>query len=232
MRVPGNRSASDGDPSRRRRRDPRRLAELFERASRAEANVDADSASEGTLPRSLLDVFRLHGDESAAAMLLVLALLCVLPVAGVGTVLGFAIIAIALRWHRQRGFGTLSTRLQRVALSEVWYRRCLRSLAWVYSGAERFLRTRWPVLRRRSALPWWGAWIALMGALILLPLPLGNVLPALSLVLLSLGWMFRDGVALIASTLVGVIAVAFAVLMVDLLLAGADSLAHWLSTVV
>lgn len=228
--MPGDRSVNVGASSERRRRNTRRLAELFARAAQAEPHVDVASAD--AVPRSLLDVFRLHGEGSAAAMLLVLAMLCVLPVAGVGTVLGFAIIAIALRWHKQRAFGTLSARLERVALSETWYRRCLRSLAWLYSGAERFLCTRWPALRRRSAMRWWGAWIALMGALILLPLPLGNVLPALSLVLLSLGWMFRDGVALIASTIVGVVAVAFAVLMIDLLLAGADSLASWFSAVV
>lgn len=220
------------EPSIRRRHDPRRLAELFERAASVEANAVSGPGTAATLPRSLLDVFRLHGDESAAAMLLVLALLCVLPVAGVGTVLGIAIIAIAVRWHKQRGFGAMSNRLQRIALSDVWYRRCLRSLAWVYAGAQRCLRARWPNLRRRSALPWWGAWIALMGGLILLPLPLGNVLPALSLVLLSLGWMYRDGVALMVSAFVGVVAVAVASLMIFLLLSGADSLAAWFAGVV
>jgi hypothetical protein len=54
-------------------------------------------------------------------------------------------------------------------------------------------------------------WIALMGVVIFLPLPLGNLLPSLSLILLSLGWMFRDGVALLLSTAAGVAAVAYVV---------------------
>jgi hypothetical protein len=210
-----------------RRRRSSRLGALFEDAARAEANVATGTAV--PVSRSLLDVFRLHGSESSAALLLLLALVCVLPVAGVGTVVGFAIIAIAVRWHRPAGFDHLSQRLERIALSDVWYRRCLRALAWIYQCAGRLLRTRWIALRRRSASQWWGAWIALMGALILLPLPLGNVLPALSLVLLSLGWIFRDGMALIGSAIVGMGAVAFAVLMGDLLLAGADRVLSWLA---
>jgi hypothetical protein len=39
------------------------------------------------------------------------------------------------------------------------------------------------------------------------------VLPASSLVVFSLGWMFRDGVALVASLLIGVLAIGFALLV-------------------
>ncbi len=57
----------------------------------------------------------------------------------------------------------------------------------------------------------WGLWIALMAGIIFLPLPLGNVLPSLSLIALSLGWMFRDGVALLVSGVLGVGAIAYLV---------------------
>jgi hypothetical protein len=50
-----------------------------------------------------------------------------------------------------------------------------------------------------------------MGLVIFLPLPLGNVLPALSLILLSLGWMFRDGLALLLSCAIGAAALAYVV---------------------
>ena len=42
-----------------------------------------------------------------------------------------------------------------------------------------------------------------MALLILLPLPLGNLLPGISLVALSLGWIYKDGVALFVSLLCG-----------------------------
>ena len=48
-----------------------------------------------------------------------------------------------------------------------------------------------------------------MGAIIFLPIPLGNLLPSLSLVVLSLAWMFRDGIALLISVTLGMAALVF-----------------------
>ena len=165
---------------------------------------------------SLSDLLDLHGEASPAVLLLVLSVLCVLPVYGVGTALSFAILAMAWRWgaltRGGTGLGTgLSDRLGQLSLSETWSRRCLHGLAWMYATAGRCLRTRWTALCHPRTGPWWGLWIALMGLVIFLPLPFGNVLPSISLVLLSLGWMFRDGLALLASAVVGSGAVAFTV---------------------
>lgn len=50
-----------------------------------------------------------------------------------------------------------------------------------------------------------------MGQVIFVPLLLGNVLASLSLslILLSLGWIFRDGVALLPTTIIGFAWVAY-----------------------
>jgi hypothetical protein len=105
----------------------------------------------------------------------------------------------------------LPERLSRVTLNVVWTRRCLHGLAWIYEQADRLLRPRWIVLSNRRLRPAWGVWIALMAALIFIPLPFGNVLPAISLVLLSLGWMFRDGLALLLAGVAGVAGTVYAV---------------------
>lgn len=163
---------------------------------------------------SLRDLLDLHGDASAAV--LVLAMLCVVPLYGVGTALSFAIAAMAWHWRPGADEGGASTaprlpaRLASITLDETWSRRCLHGLAWMYAAAGRLLRERWALLGHRHTVVWWRLWIALMAALIFLPLPLGNVLPSLSLVLMSLGWMFRDGLALLLSTAVGAGAMAFA----------------------
>lgn len=67
---------------------------------------------------------------------------------------------------------------------------------------------------------------------LLILLPLGNVLPSLSLVLLGLGWMFRDGLAMLLATVVGVAAVGFAVLMADLIVVGLVQGARWVAGLV
>lgn len=163
---------------------------------------------------SLGDLLHLHGAASPAVLLLVLALGCALPAAGVGTALSLAILVLAWRWPRVcddlGGPPAVGGRLAGWRLDETWSRRCLRLLAWLYAVASRLLRERWAWACRPRTRIGWAAWIALMGVLILLPIPLGNLLPALSLVLLSLGWMFRDGLALALSALAGAAALAFA----------------------
>jgi hypothetical protein len=173
-------------------------------------------AARRPLRLSLADLLNLHGAASPAVLLLVLAVLCALPAAGIGTVLSLAIIALAGRWHAA-GDDTadllpprLTARLDGWRLGEAWSRRCLRGLAWLYAVTGRLLRERWTWACALPTTRWWGGWIALMGVLILLPIPLGNLLPAVSLVLLSLGWMFRDGVMLAASGAVGTGALVFA----------------------
>jgi hypothetical protein len=51
--------------------------------------------------------------------------------------------------------------------------------------------------------------VALMGALIFLPIPLGNVLPAIAVVLLGLGLVFRDGIAVLAGAATGLAAIGY-----------------------
>jgi hypothetical protein len=69
-----------------------------------------------------------------------------------------------------------------------------------------------------------------MGALIFLPIPLGNVLPALALVLLGLGLAFRDGLAvLLATALAGAAVVYTAALGMVAWAWGLAPLMQWLS---
>lgn len=165
------------------------------------------------LKLSLQDLLRLHGESSLAVLLMLLAVVSVLPVAGAGTVMSLGIWAVAWSWVRERETLSLPPRLGTLSLNERWSGRCLHGLAWMYESSQRFMRPRWTWLSHAGTRAWWGAWIALMGLVIFVPLPLGNVLPGLSLVLLSLGWMFRDGLALLLSTLTGLAGVVYGVSM-------------------
>lgn len=161
---------------------------------------------------TLQDLMALHGDGSLVVVLLILSVLTVTPLAGVGTVLSFAIFAIAWRWAcGGEGLTRLpfEKSLRTIALGPVWGERTLRFLAMLYARANRWLHPRWPGVFHARWTPWWAAWIAMMAAIIFLPLPLGNIIPSLSLVLLCLAWMFRDGVACLGALLVGAAAVAY-----------------------
>jgi hypothetical protein len=173
---------------------------------------------------SLAELIRLHGDASGPVLMMLLAVMATLPIAGAGMVLSLGIFLLSWAWLRGMDNMPLPERLGRVTLNVAWTRRCLHSLAWIYEQADRLLRPRWIAMSNRRLRPLWGVWIALMAAVIFIPLPFGNVLPAISLVLLSLGWMFRDGLALLLAGAAGVGAmvymVSFSHLVVDLVQRG------------
>lgn len=177
-----------------------------------------DSPGPASLRLSLAELVRLHGNASGSVLMMLMAVLATLPIAGIGMVLGLGIFLLSWTWLRGMDHMPLPERLGRVTLNAVWTRRCSYGLAWVYEQAERRLRPRWIAMSRRRLRPLWGVWIALMAALIFILLPFGNVLPAISLVLLSLGWMFRDGLALLLAGVGALVyVVSFSHLVVELM---------------
>lgn len=151
-------------------------------------------------------------------VLLVGAALTLLPVAGAGTLLSMVLWWVAWAWWRGHEQLPLPQRALDLTLSPAWSRRCLHGMAWVYEQAERCMKPRWQRWAHPHTQPWWALWVSLMAALIFLPLPLGNVLPAISLMLLALGWMFRDGVVLMLSGATGVAALGYVLVLWELLL--------------
>ena len=182
----------------------------------------------GELRLSLRELLQLHGEGSGAVLLMVMALLSTVPIAGAGTVLSFGMLALAWAWLRGRDTLHLPERLARLTLNATWTRRCLHWLAWTYERADRWLCPRCQALCHARSRFWWALWIGLMAVLILLPLPLGNVLPGLSLILLSLGWMFRDGLAMLVSAATGVGALGYAVTFGHLAIAAWQHIGGWI----
>lgn len=188
-----------------------------------------DAAGDGgSIRLSLRELLHLHGEASGAVLLMLMALLSTLPIAGAGTVLSLGILALAWAWLRGHDTLPLPDPLGRLTLNETWTRRCLHGLAWTYERADRWLRPRWSALSHARSRFWWALWIALMAALIFLPLPLGNVLPGTSLMLLSLGWLFRDGIALLLSAAAGAAGVGYAISVGHLAFAAWQHLGTWI----
>ena len=167
------------------------------------------AAEAGTV--SLQELLQLHGEASTAVVLMLLALFTTLPIAGVGTILSLAIFALAWRWARHRETTSVHGRIGAIRLNPLWSGRTLRFLAWMYEQADRLLSPRMLAMSTRATRPWWALWICVMGAIIFLPIPFGNILPSFSLVALSLAWMFRDGIALLVSLALGSAALVFSV---------------------
>jgi len=159
---------------------------------------------------SIAELVDLHGrGGSRPLLLMLLACLCLPPIMGLGTAMSLAMFAIAWQWGHPSA-APLPQRLGRARLSPAWSRRTLHALAWLHDCAATWIRPRLTWLSHRASHGWWTLWIVWMALLIFIPLPLGNILPGLSLIALCLGWMHRDGLLLLLSLLLGAIGTAYA----------------------
>ena len=186
----------------------------MELAKRMRAAFDAHQNGSAEVRRqNIAALLQLHGESSLAVLLLLLSVVCMVPIVGSGTLVSFAIFAAAWAWALGHDAQALPERLGRITLSESMTGQCLHAFAWLYEQCNRWMRPRWRLWSSGPTHLLWGMWIALMAAIIFLPLPLGNVLPSISLILLSLGWMSRDGVALLGAVLAGLVAIAYTALL-------------------
>lgn len=176
---------------------------------------------------TLAELQNLLGPGSGHCMLLMLATLSALPLVGIGNVVCLAVLGLAVAVLLEREGVSLPQRLARFSLNQRWASRCLRTLVWIYSTASQWLHPRWHLLVHRHLRLWWAVWMVGMVVMILLPLPLVNILPALSLLLLSLGWLFRDGLAMVLATAVGAVGLGYALSLWHVLVLGWEQAQSW-----
>ena len=176
---------------------------LHERLRAASTSLEGERVAIATLAEA-------HGPAAQGTLLVLLAVPCMLPVPGSGTVLGLGLLALAwAMWHGRETL--LPARVAAFEMPRGTAQRTLGLMARFYAAAGRFSRERWAAVAHARRRSWLAAVVALMAFLIVLPIPFGNVLPALSLVLFGIGLAFRDGLAVLAGGAMALLALAFAV---------------------
>jgi len=155
-------------------------------------------------PMRLQQLFRLHGRAGPGALLVVLAVPCLLPLPGAGTLMSLGLAALA--WMIWRYFPRLvmPRKVGRLQLSAPMARRALHTLAWLYEQAARVMRARLRWWVQPGHRVWLAPLVAAMAWAIFLPIPFGNVVPAVALLLIGLGLVFEDGLAVLAGATLGV----------------------------
>ncbi len=186
-------------------------ATIAEQLRAAAAGLQADRVSVASLMGA-------HGTAAQGSLLLMLAVPCLLPIPGTGAVFGFGLLAMAVAMWRGLPDSGLPRRVAELELSRPWAQRLLSVLATLYGLAARLTRARlrgWlgGPLRRVLA-----GCLGAMAILLLLPIPFGNVIPALALLLIGLGLVFQDGLAVA----LGLVMAAVATLLTVVLLFGAS----------
>ena len=175
-------------------------------------------AAAGELPPGPVPLAALaeaHGGAWQASLLVLLAAPCLLPIPGVGIVLslGLALLGLLL-W--QAPHQDLPPRLGRLSLPREGATRTLALLARFYDVIYRLTRPRLTALAGPSARWWLGPMTVVMALLIFLPIPFGNLLPAVSLMLAGVALAARDGLLMLASLGVGASALASSGLLIAL----------------
>ena len=180
----------------------------------------ADELQGGSV--TLHHIAQAHGNAAQGALLVLLSVPCMVPIPGTGTLLSLGIAAMAYMMWKGQAALHLPHRVGQFSLSGRGAKKTLEILVWVYRCAGRLSRERWGALVHQRHRVWLAPVVALMAVVIFLPIPFGNVLPAVSLICLGLAKMFRDGVLMVVSLVLAVLAVllpaVLAVITVDVAL--------------
>jgi hypothetical protein len=166
-------------------------------------NLAHDSGRERISVGDLLDAL---GDRALGAMMFIFAVPNVLPVPpGTSAVLGTPLIFLAAQMMLGRG-PWLPAIVAKRSLSRGEFATLVRRVIPWLEKAEKLLRPRFTALACPPMEYVVGLVCLLLTLVLVLPIPLGNMLPALAISLLALGMLERDGYWILTGLLAAAVA--------------------------
>lgn len=170
---------------------------------------------------SLVEVVAALGDRSLPIALIIFSLPnCIPAPPGIGSI--FALPVLAVAWQMLRGY-------QGLQLPGILARRkvSLRTLRWLADkgmrpliAVERRCRPRLQSLVTPRAERWLSIWILGLACVVLFPGPMTNFLPAIAIVVMSVGLLERDGLIVLAGAIWGFFAATIAITFTVALIGG------------
>ncbi|OYU47830.1 MAG: exopolysaccharide biosynthesis protein [Rhizobiales bacterium PAR1] len=157
------------------------------------------------------DIFDHLGSSSFGIVFILLALPALLPGPS-GLVFGLAVALVAAQmiagYQRPQLPGRLMRRKLPSASLAYWLNR---SIPWLRSIERLHAPGRFGALTGPVSTRGMGALILLLGLAITLPIPLGNMLPVIAIVMIALALLARDGVALLVAVIAAKLALGWTV---------------------
>jgi hypothetical protein len=172
--------------------------------------VIAACEQEGTI--TVGEFLKMLGDKSFCLAILVFSLPNSLPVPGIpgfSTLTGLPITFIGVQMMLGRPALWLPYRFANKSFSKQGVGKMLAKALPTVIWLEKFLKPRWLPLTSRFGERVLGAFFVVLSLVIALPIPGGNFLPGVSMSLLALGMIERDGVFLTGAMLFSVATVVF-----------------------
>lgn len=190
-----------------------------------------ESLGHGEDPQlSVAELVESFGERAFGALILILALMSLFPwPPGGKAVFSAPIILLSLELAVQRDTVWLPRWLMKISVNRDIYRRAsqkvLKPLRWV----ERLSKPRLPMLTGEVADVITGLVCVLLAIMLALPVPLGDMLPALTLVIFGLAMTQRDGLAVIAGAIGTLICGVYLVLVWAAVVAVGEKIYGWLT---
>lgn len=177
-----------------------------QQSPRLSAVLAAFAASEKREKATIFDLVGAMGDRAFGALLICFAIPNLIPIPGISTVMAIPLIYLSMQLIAGRSMPRLP---RSVAPRMVRWRHFERLLPWI-AHAERLSSPRLPLLVSPTVERAIGVITLLLSVVLLLPIPLGNMLPAAAVALFGLALLQKDGLA----TVLGVGAAATSILVV------------------
>lgn len=163
---------------------------------------------------ALGDLARLLGDRAFGMLLLLLTLPNVIPMPGLSTVTGVPMILLGLQLAAGGRVPWLPRRLAAVTIDREALLSALHKVRPRIAGIERHMRPRMGWMTRGPVERLVGAWVSVLAAVLSLPIVFGNLPPALSIAVISLGLIEKDGLLVAIGCAGGLLAIGLVAALV------------------
>lgn len=174
------------------------------------AALVSDTDGDGDI--SVQEIVRLLGDRAYGLAILVFSLPNSLPIPsppGFSAITGIPILLIALQLAAGRSTPWLPPRVRKYRFSRAKFASFLNKALPYIRKAERLLHPRLDFMHTWMVERIIGIVFVLLAGLLAMPIPFGNFLPGLSMSLIALGMLERDGALMIAGIMGGVAGAVF-----------------------
>lgn len=208
----------DTRPTEIQQHDPDAPAPAGPKRRRRFSEVLQDLAAEGGERIAIADILTAFGDRAFGALMLVFAAPNILPTPpGTSSVLGAPLLFITFQLMLGRPVLWLPRLITQRSVARADFARLVdRMVPWL-AKAERLLRPRLSLLIGPVPDRFIGAACLLLAVILFLPIPLGNIVPALAISAFAIGLVERDGIAVsvgwaVSACAIGVLAAVSAAL--------------------
>lgn len=158
------------------------------------------------------DIIESLGPRSFGFILLIFALpnsLPILGIPGVSTITGLPMLFVAVQMALGHKRVYLPRWIADSSIATIDFQRLINKVAPWLQRIEKLMRPRIAFLTLGNAERWLGAFCVLLAFLLALPIPLGNLLPALGILFIALGLIESDGVCVLVGIAIGIAAWVF-----------------------